>query len=212
MVMNRDITKLNMYHELLANRYLLSIVLTNIMALNTKLDSIFTPDFKKEERKKETKEKVSHTLLKERKEKKKEERTSPLREKSKVEKDSIEFNSFTLSTNKFDALLREYDHDVVIDACVVLDKLIGINGKAYKDIPKKLEELCKQLSLRERLIETLDNSARALREVNYEAIEDEATAKKYIFATPKYLRNVDKGCKYLVEKFGLDIERLRGLV
>lgn len=201
MMMNRDITKLNLYHELLANRYLLSVLLTNVMAMNSYWAEIYS-EFKKEERKKETKEKVSHTLLKERKEKKKEERTMSLLEKK------VEFNSFTLSTNKLDALLREYDHDVVMDAVVVLDKLIGINGKSYKDIPRKLEELCKQLAQRERIIETLDATARGLREIDVEQIEDETMAKKYIHAVPKYLRNVDKGCQYLVEKFGLDIERV----
>ena len=136
---NRDITRLNLYHELLANRYLLSIVLTNLMNTNKYLEVLSDVVFKKE-RKKEQKEKGSHTLLKERKEKKKE-RTIAQSEKSLR---NIEFNSFTLSPNKFDALLREYDHDVVTDACVVLDKLIGIQGKTYKDIPRKLEELCKQ--------------------------------------------------------------------
>ena len=209
MMANRDITKLNLYHELLANRYLLSVLLTNVLATQTMMAEIIS-EFKKEERKKETKEKVSHTLLKERKEKKKEERTSAVRVKRQTVGE-IEFNSFTLSSNKFEALLREYDHDVVTDACVVLDKLIAINGKSYKDIPRKLEELCKQLSKRERLIETLDATARGLREVDVELIDNEVDAKKYIFATPKYLRNVDKGCQYLVAKFNLDIEKVPSL-
>lgn len=200
---NREVTKLNMYHELLANRYLLSVVLTNIMAQNSLLRSIFSEVFKKE-RKEETKEKGSQTLLKERKEKKKE-RTIALKDFS----EKVEFTSFSLSRTKFDQLLRNYDHDVVTDACVILDKLIGINGRAYKDIPKKLESLCKQLSLRERIIETLDASAREIRKVPVEQIEDEAMAKKYIFATPCYLRNVDKGCKFLSEKFGINLDEAR---
>lgn len=204
-MMNRDITKLNLYHELLANRYLLSVVLTNLLTTNRMLDTFVDQVFKKE-RQKEKKEKGSQTLLKERKEKKKE-RNNPQIDFST----SIEFNSFTLSQTKFDQLLREYDHDVVTDACVVLDKLIGINGKTYKDIPRKLEELCKQFSLREKLVETLSASALTLRQVPVEQIEDEATAKKYIFATPSYLRNVDKGCKYLSEKFGISLEGIRGL-
>ena len=65
---NRDITRLNLYHELLANRYLLSIVLTNLMNTNKYLEVLSDVVFKKE-RKKEQKEKGSHTLLKERKEK-----------------------------------------------------------------------------------------------------------------------------------------------
>lgn len=203
---NRDITRLNLYHELLANRYLLSIVLTNLMNTNKYLEVLSDVVFKKE-RKKEQKEKGSHTLLKERKEKKKE-RTIAQSEKSLR---NIEFNSFTLSPNKFDALLREYDHDVVTDACVVLDKLIGIQGKTYKDIPRKLEELCKQFSLREKLVETLDASTRTIRQVPVEQIEDETMAKKYIFATPSYLRNIDKGCKYLAEKFAINLEGIRGL-
>ena len=205
LMMTREITKLNMYHELLANRYLLSVVLTNLMTTNRMLDALVQEVFKKE-RQKEKKERVSYNLPKERKEKKKE-RNNPQIDFST----SIEFNSFTLSQTKFDQLLREYDHDVVADSCVILDKLIGINGKAYKDIPRKLEELCKQLSLREKLVETLDASARVLRQVPYEQIEDEITAKKYIFATPSYLRNVDKGCQYLCEKFGISLEGVRGL-
>lgn len=205
-MMNRDITKLNMYHELLANRYLLSIVLTNLMATNQLLSSVVRSENKKE-RQKEKKEKGSQTLLKERKEKKKE-RNNPTLKEFLTE---IEFNSFTLSRNKFDQLLREYDHDVVIDSCVILDKLIGVQGRTYKDIPRKLEELCKQLSLRERLIETLDASARELRKIDVKAIDDEVLAKKYIYSTPSYLRNVDKGCKYLSEKFGIPIEGIRSL-
>lgn len=205
-MMNRDITKLNMYHELLANRYLLSIVLTNLMATNQMLDAVLRSENKKE-RQKEKKEKGSQTLLKERKEKKKERNNPTLRDCLS----EIEFNSFTLSRIKFDQLLREYDHDVVIDSCVILDKLIGINGKTYKDIPRKLEELCKQLSLREKIIETLDASARELRKIDVRSIDDETLAKKYIYSTPSYLRNIDKGCKYLAEKFNIDIERIRGL-
>lgn len=204
-MMSRDITKLNMYHELLAVRYLLSVVLSNLMAQNSLLNSILRAENKKE-RKQETKEKVSQTLLKERKEKKKE-RTSALKDFSS----SIEFTSFSLSRTKFDQLLKTYDHDVVMDACVIVDKLIGINGRVYKNIPRKVEELCKQLSLRERLIETLDASARELRKVPVEQIEDEVLAKKYIFATPSYLRNLDKGCKYLAEKFKIDVERISPL-
>lgn len=195
-----------MYHELLANRYLLSIVLTNLMATNQLLSSVVRSENKKE-RQKEKKEKGSQTLLKERKEKKKE-RNNPTLKEFLTE---IEFNSFTLSRNKFDQLLREYDHDVVIDSCVILDKLIGVQGRTYKDIPRKLEELCKQLSLRERLIETLDASARELRKIDVKAIDDMVLAKKYIYSTPSYLRNVDKGCKYLSEKFGIPIEGIRSL-
>lgn len=205
MTTSRDITKLNLYHELLANRYLLSIVLTKLLTTNSMLDALVGELFKKE-RQKEKKEKGSQTLLKERKEKKKE-RNNPTIDFS----NKVEFNSFTLSQTKFDQLLREYDHDVVTDACVVLDKLIGINGKTYKDIPRKLEELCKQFSLREKLVDTLSASALALRQVPYEQIEDVVMAKKYIYATPSYLRNIDKGCKYLSEKFGLPTEGVRSL-
>ena len=203
MMKNREVTKLNMYHELLANRYLLSVVLTNLMAQNSMLNSILSEVFKKE-RKEETKEKGSQTLLKERKEKKKE------RNNRTIElSDRVEFTSFSLSRTKFDQLMKNYDHDVVLDACVITDKLIAINGRSYKDIPKKVEALCKQLSLRERLIETLDASAREVRKVPVEQIEDEAMAKKYIFATPCYLRNVDKGCKFLSEKFGINLDEAR---
>lgn len=203
MMKNREVTKLNMYHELLANRYLLSVVLTNLMAQNSMLNSILSEVFKKE-RKEETKEKGSQTLLKERKEKKKE-RTSALSDFS----DKLEFTSFSLSRSKFDQLLRTYDHDVVMDAIVIVDKLIGVQGRTYKDIPKKVEALCKQLSLREKLIETLDASAREIRKVPVEQIEDETMAKKYIFATPGYLRNVDKGCKFLSEKFNINLDEVR---
>lgn len=198
--MNRDITKLNLYHELLANRYLLSVVLTNIMTTNRYVETLIR-QISKKERTKEQKEKGSQTLLKERKEKKKE-RNNPTLENKEV----LEFNSFTLSPNKFEQLLRTYDHDVVTDACVVMDKLIGIQGRSYKDIPRKLESLCKQFSLRGKLVEKISNSTLSLRSVDYEKIDNEGDAKKYIFTVPKYLRNVDKGCQYLIKKFSIEIE------
>jgi len=204
---HRDITKLNMYHELLANRYLLSVVLTNLMSTNRMLETLLKSTICKKERKEEQKEKGFHTFLKERKEEKKE-RNNPTIEFS----DKIEFNSFTLSQTKFDQLLRTYDHDVVIDSCVILDKLIGVQGKAFKNIPRKLEELCKQLSLREKLVDTLAVTAKELRQIDYHQIEDVEMAKKFIFATPGYIRNVDEGCKYLSEKFNIDLERARKVV
>jgi hypothetical protein len=47
--------------------------------------------------------------------------------------------------------------------------------------------------------------ANKILDVNYSLIEDKDLAIKYIKATLDYMRNLDKGCKYLAEKFNIEL-------
>lgn len=194
-------------HELKAIRYVVGVILVNLVSLSENTirfeDGLIRKVAKllqrEEERKrKETneKEKVSHTLLKE-----KEKKEKKKKEEEKVDIKNLEFNSFSLSKSYFNSLVSEYGVNVVSDGCVVLDKLISLNGRTYKDVKKKLRELCDNFSMRDRLVEDYSYTSQRVRTVNYKAIDKVEDARSYIINIPFYLRNVDQGVLYLQEKF-----------
>ena len=214
--MINDVNKLNIYHEVKAMRYLQSVIMGNLISLGDYLVDIQKENTRrlnrleqlvqrkeKEERKEEKEqEKVSHTLLKEKEKKeKKEEREKKL----SAFPEKLEFQFFSLSSKKYNALVREYGADVVNDSCVILDKLIGLSGRSYSKVDAKLEEICINLAMRDSLTEKLSYSANTIRKVEYRLIDNIEDARKYYLSTPSYLRRVDKGCVYLVSKYP-DIE------
>ena len=194
-------------HELKAIRYTVGVILVNLLSLSENTirfeDGLVRKIVKllqrEEERtRKETneKEKVSHTLLKE-----KEKKEKKKKEEEKLDIRNLEFNSFTLSNSYFNSLVSEYGVNVVTDSCVVLDKLISLNGRTYKDVKKKLRELCDNFSMRDKLVEDYSYTSQRVRSVNYKAIENIEDARSYIINTPFYMRNVEQGVLYLQEKF-----------
>lgn len=210
--MINDVNKLNIYHEVKAMRYLQSVIMSNLISLgdylvdlqrdNTRglnrLEELLQRKEKEERKENKEQEKVSQTLLKEKEKKeKKEEREKKLT----LFPEKLEFQFFSLSSKKYNALVREYGADVVNDSCVILDKLIGLSGRSYKKVDAKLTEICINLAMRDSLTEKLSYTANTIRKVEYKLIDNLSDARKYYLATPSYLRRVDKGCVWLVSQF-----------
>lgn len=196
-----EITRLDIFHEVKAMRYLQSIMMNYLLSLTDYVERIekLVQREKKREEKEKTKEqeKVSHTLPKEKENKKEKEE----KRKEKAIPENLKFQFFSLSKKYYEALTREYGANVVNDACVVLDSLMMRTGKAYADPKKKLREICEMFDIKDNLVETLSASAQLIRSVNYEMIETEEDALRYMRATPFYMRNIDKGFIYLSKKF-----------
>lgn len=169
--------KFSITHELLVNRYMLSVLLTNVFNLIELL---------------ETKERTLKKLL-------------PKEEQKLIKpiKDTIEFNNFTLSNKQYQALLNEYGAEVVSNACVILDKYIQSSGKNIKQPYKKLKEWAINLAMREKLSDYNSIICQAITAIDYHDIDTIDNARKYIQGTPVYMRNIDEGCKYLKERFNL---------
>lgn len=176
----KDLTKLDMYRELLTNRYLLTTILVNMYSL---MDNI------------KVQEKIISKVL-------------SVNEKKEIEelqskREVIQFEYFNLSAKQYQALVTEYKPEIVTDCIVILDGYYKI-GKSYKNNYKKLKTLCDEMSKKEQISKDLDKMIYALRSMDYTLIEDIEVAKKYIKATPEYIRNIDKGCIYLRERFNLN--------
>ena len=195
-------------HELKAIRYTVGVILVNLLNLseNTvkfedgllrKLVKLLQREEERTRKETNEKEKVSHTLLKEKEKKekkKKEEEKVDLREK-------IEFNSYSLKASYIKSLIREYNTNVVTDACVVLDKLASLQGKHYAKPEPKLREICENFSMRDKLIEDYSYTSQRVRSVDYQKIDNVTDARSYIIKTPFYRRNLDPGVAYLQNKF-----------
>lgn len=169
--------KFNIANELLVNRYMLSVLLTNVFNL---IDLL------------ETKEKTLKRLL-------------PKEEQKNIKpiKDTIDFNNFSLSNKQYQALLNNYSAEVVSNACVILDKYIQTSGKNFKHPYKKLKEWAINLAMKEKLSDYNSTICQAVTAIDYHDIDTKENARRYIQGTPFYLRNIDEGCKYLKEKFDL---------
>lgn len=171
--------KMNIVHELLVNRYMLSVLLTNVFNLIEI---------------QQNKERLLTNLLDE-KDKKKFNRTPPV--------DDIEFNNFKISNKFYQRLIKEYGAEVVTNACVILDKYIETTGKKPKRVDMKLKDWAIKLAMQDRLSNYTSTICQAITQIDYHDIDTVENARKYIQGTPSYLRNIDEGCKYLKEKFNL---------
>lgn len=175
----KDLTKLDIYRELLTNRYLLTTILINIYSL---MDNIKLQD-----------KIISKVLsVKDKKE----------LEQLQSERELIQFEYFSISSKQYRALVDKFNPEIVTDCCVILDGYYKI-GKTYKNNYKKLYTLCDEMIKKERISKDLNQIITTLRAMDYTLIDNIELAKKYIKATPEYIRNIDKGCKYLMEKFNL---------
>lgn len=175
----KDLTKLDIYRELLTNRYLLTTILINVYSLmdNIKLqDKIITKVLSVKDKKE--------------------------LEKLQSDRELIQFEYFSISAKQYQALVNKFNPEIVTDCCVILDGYYKI-GKTYKNNYKKLYTLCDEMIKKERISKDLNQIITTLRAMDYTLIDDIELAKKYIKATPEYIRNIDKGCKYLMEKFNL---------
>lgn len=169
--------KFSITHELLVNRYMLTVLLTNIFNL---IDLL------------ETKERTLKKLL-------------PKEEQKLIKpiEDTIEFNNFSISNKLYQSLLNEYGAEVVTNACVILDKYIETSGKPLQRPDKKLKEWAINLAMKEKLSDHLADMTKVITNIDYRDIDTIELARSYIKGIPIYLRTVDEGCIYLKEKFNL---------
>lgn len=189
------INEMDIAKELLTNRYLLNVILTNLYKMQRVMAnnfSVIESDLRKE--KKNEKKEKSHTL-KERKVKK---------EKKRIEKESIiEFEKFSITSEQYEALVNEYGVDIVNEACVLLDGWFKEYNRDIKDNFKKLKQWAVHQVMKKRLRDVMADVVRITSHYDYKEIEDIAVARRYIANVPSHLRNLDYGVKYLVEKFKL---------
>lgn len=198
-VIQRELNKLNIAHELMANRYLLSVLVTQLSSIEDTLANLSANFSKKERKETKEQEKFSHTLSKEKEKKEKKERNTP----------KVEFTYFTLTGKQFESLTKSYGANVASDACVMMDYLIGTKHCTYKNTYRKVKEIAEQFKTRDNLYNRTHETARLIRSVDYHLIETKEEAMKYIYSTPSYYRNLDEGVKYLSEKFSIDVDLIR---
>lgn len=174
-------TKLDIYRELLANRYMLSTLLVNLYNLMDMIDE---------------RDKIVNKALTKAGRK----RLAKLKDKQ----DMVQFENFSITQQQHRALVKLYNPEIVNEACILLDKHIHNSGKTYSNPYKKLKEWGINLALKERLSDYTDKIIKATREVDYRIIEDKELALKYIYATPEWKRSIDEGCIYLRNKFNIE--------
>ena len=189
LLLRDSIRDMDVAKELIANRYLLNVILTNLFRIQNTMNTNI--DILKREKKNESKEKVTQ---KEKKDKRKEKKG--LRSLS-----NINFEKFSITSDQHEALTREYGIDVVNEACILLDGWLKAKNKDVKDSYHKLKSWAIHQVMKKRLSDLASDIVIASTEVDYTLIEDELRAKKYINSVPSHIRNVDLGVKYLVAKF-----------
>jgi hypothetical protein len=172
------ISNLDIARELVINRYMMSSILTNIYMLLDKID----------ERERRVVKLMGEKVT-----------------KIPASCEMINFKAFSIRASRYRCLCDKYGNDIIADACVILDTYMIKTGKQYKDVARKLEDWAIHLAMKDKLSNYTNELANKILDVNYSLIEDKDLAIKYIKATPDYMRNLDKGCKYLAEKFNIEL-------
>lgn len=175
-----NLNKLNIYHELLVNRYLTTTLLTNVY---TMLDLL---------RQKDT---TIRRLLTKQERDNLEEINSQL--------DTLKFEFFAVSNKEYTSLVEKYNDAIVSEAAVLLDQYLKKTGKVIRKPYRTLKTFCERLSKKEAIQTELSTIINTLRNMDYELIDNKELAERYIKAQPAHIRNIDKGCLYLKEKFNI---------
>lgn len=176
----QNLNKLNIYHELLVNRYLLSTLVANI---NTMIDLMYQKDMMIR-RLMTVKERKEHCEI-------------------KHQLDQMNFEYFTITKAEFSSLVNKYGDGVTLDSAVLLDQHIKSTGKSYRKPYRILKVFCERLARKQSVQDELVDVINTLRNIDYTQIDNKELAERYIKAQPPHLRNIDKGCIYLKEKFEL---------
>ena len=193
-----ELERMDVAKELLNIRYLLGVILSNLYRMNSCSIGNFENLFEllqgeRTETKQEKKEKLT---AKERKEIRKEKKKVKLVEQ-------INFEKFTITATQYNALVKEYGIDVVVEACVLLDGYLKESNRDIKDSYTKLKQWAIHQVTKRRLNDIRRDINIITSEMDYESIEDEVTARKYIASVPSHRRNVEPSVRYLVDKFNL---------
>lgn len=172
--------RLDIQRELLANRYLLNAILTNIFAIEDRLrdkEKIFSRALTSKDKKALTK----------------------LNKESEV----IQFENFSIPMSQYKALVNRFNPEVVTDAAMVLESYIKTNTKPLKSYYNKLKTLCETLDKKKQITSHFNSIIDQINNLNYDELETKEQAQAYIANLPPHLRNLDKGTQYLKDKFNL---------
>lgn len=197
----RQLERMDIARELLANRYMLNVILSTLYKLAISIDDFLEVAKQKEKgligKRTKKEERTKEEIKKEK---------GLTKKKSVLNKTRIEFEKFSLTARQHQALVREYGADVVSEACIMLDGYLRNRLTRPKDCYKKLKDWAIHLVMKERLRDIRRDINNINREIDYKAIEDKTTALRYIASVPSHVRNINPAVKYLVEKFNIDME------
>lgn len=180
---NQKFNNFDIAREILANRYMLVTLLVNINNLVYYLEG---------------KEKALRELLPE-------DKRNKIRRTIKFQ-DTIQFDMFEMSNRYFNALSNKFKPDVVSSAVVLLDNYIKDHPEkklSQQQINRKVREYCERYSAVNTTKEYLEQAIVNATKIDYKLIDNETVARQYIMGVPFYMRSLDKGCKYLKDKFNL---------
>lgn len=118
-------------------------------------------------------------------------------------KDSIAFEYFDLTPPQYERLLNEYGSDALTKAAIVFDGYIKRTGRKPKNVYKKIQEICSNISKQIVVKEKVEQLVQETLSIDVESITTKELAEQYIKCKPEYLRNIDSNCTYLKEKFNL---------
>ena len=124
----------------------------------------------------------------------------------KTDRTAVKFELFTLTEIQYNRLVKEFGNDIVIRSCVMLDDFIKDKGYIPHRTPfQALKKVIIIQALKERVEDTKVEIVDSL-SIDYTQIETVKDAYTYIRNVPSYMRNVEEGCRYLVDKFKIDVE------
>lgn len=168
--------------EILVNRYMLTALLVNVNNLCYYLEG---------------REKAIRELLPE-------DKRNKIR-KTIQYKDTVQFDTFKISSRFFNALVHKYGAEVVSYSCVQLDKFLKNRATEYSPakIREKLKEHAEMYTNKRKASDTLAEAINVTMSMDYRMIDTPELARQFIEGTPWYERDISEGCKYLKEKFNL---------
>lgn len=170
------------YNELLTNRYMLSILLLNVNSLvdcilaHDKELATIIPKFKKEQL-----------------------------EKFLSKKNLIQFEFFSITQGQYQRLINDFGEWVTVEGCKIIDLHLKTTRKKYKSVYRLLKYTCSKIKAEQDLKEAKKKEQTEIRSIDVEKIDDKEKAIKYIESFPKYMRNLDSKCLYLINKFKLEV-------
>ena len=192
-----ELSNMGVAKELLTNRYLLSTILSNLYRMNRGMELNFENIYDILQKNPAVIEPIN-----------KEEQIQ-VRKKARKHKKSVsvveyvQFEKFSITSEQYETLVKEYGVDVVTEACIMLDGFFKDTNRDVKDSFIKLKQWAIHLVMKRRLANIRKDIVKITNAIEYDDIQDEATARKYIASVPDHMRNIDFGVKYLVEKFNI---------
>lgn len=130
-------------------------------------------------------------------------RPQPTIEELLDKSNDVWFDMFKLTKPQYQKLIEEYGLDLTTQCCVALDDFIRDKGYVPHGRPLTAIKKVISLNLKNDKEEPAYTDTRIFEEINYEDIDTEEKAKKYIMSIPKYKRNITKEVIELIERFNI---------